>query len=130
MFKEFCDGIGGVALCDSIEEVEEAARAMLGNVLVTKQTGIDGVQVNTIYVTVKADIAREIYAAVLLDRQKSEVVLMCSSEGGTEIEEIAEHNPEAILKVWASPTSPGDFQAHEMAFRLGLGENKKRCFWH
>jgi succinyl-CoA synthetase beta subunit len=123
------EGIGGVALCNTIEKVREAATAMLGNVLVTKQTGIEGVQVNTIYVTVGADIAREIYAAVLLDRQTSQVVLMCSSEGGTEIEEIAEHNPEAILKVWASPTSGlGDFQAREMAFKLGLGENKKSLF--
>ena len=123
------EGIGGVALCNTVEKVREAAKAMLGNVLVTKQTGIEGVQVNTIYVTVGADIAREIYAAVLLDRQKSQVVLMCSSEGGTEIEEIAEHNPEAILKVWASPTSGlGDFQAREMAFKLGLGENKNSLF--
>ena len=65
-------GIGGVALCKTMEKVQEAAQAMLGNVLVTKQTGLDGVQVNTIYVTVGADIAREIYAAVLLDRQTSQ----------------------------------------------------------
>lgn len=120
---------GGVMLCDSIEKVRKAAEAMLGNTLVTKQTGLDGVVVNTIYVTVGADIQREIYAAVLLDRQLSKVVLMCSSEGGTEIEEVAEENPDAIMKVWADPLSGlGDFQAREMAFKLGLGSNKKTLF--
>lgn len=118
-------GIGGVALCKSIDQVQEAAQAMLGNTLVTKQTGMGGVQVNTIYVTVGADIAREIYAAVLLDRQTSKILLMCSAEGGTEIEEVAEHNPEAILKAWGDPAHGlGDFQAREMAFKLGLGGNK------
>ena len=65
-------GVGGVALCKSIDDVRTAAEAMLGNVLVTKQTGLDGVKVNTIFVTVGADIEREIYAAVLLDRQESQ----------------------------------------------------------
>lgn len=122
-------GIGGVALCKSIEQVHEAAEAMLGNILVTKQTGINGVKVNTIFVTVGADIEREIYAAVLLDRQTSQIVLMCSSEGGTEIEEVVEENPDAIVKVYAHPLSGlGDFQAREMAFKLGLGDNKKSLF--
>ena len=122
-------GIGGVALCKSIDDVRAAAEAMLGNVLVTKQTGINGVKVNTIFVTVGADIEREIYAAVLLDRQTSQVVLMCSSEGGTEIEEVVEENPDAIVKVYAHPLSGlGDFQAREMAFKLGLGDNKKSLF--
>jgi succinyl-CoA synthetase beta subunit len=123
------DGIGGVALCKSMKQVREAAEAMLGNVLVTKQTGLEGVQVNTIYVTVGADIAREIYAAVLLDRQESKIVLMCSSEGGTEIEEVVEENPDAIVKAYAHPLSGlGDFQAREMAFKLGLGDSKKSLF--
>jgi succinyl-CoA synthetase beta subunit len=119
-------GFGGVALCNSMDKVRDAATAMLGNTLVTKQTGIDGVLVGTIYVTIGADIEREIYAAVLLDRQTSKVVLMCSSEGGTEIEEVAEENPDAIHKIWADPSSGlGDFQAREMAFKLGFGNNKK-----
>jgi succinyl-CoA synthetase beta subunit len=118
-------GFGGVALCKSMDEVESAAKAMLGNTLVTKQTGIDGVQVNTIYITTGADISREIYAAVLLDRQNSQVVLMCSSEGGTEIEEVAEENPDAIHKIWVDPaTGLGGWQAREMAFKLGLNTAK------
>ena len=117
-------GIGGVALCKTMEQVQEAAQAMLGNVLVTKQTGLAGVQVNTIYVTVGADIAREIYAAVLLDRQESKILLMCSAEGGTEIEEVAEENPDAILKTHADPmTGLSEEQARDMAIKLGLGDN-------
>jgi succinyl-CoA synthetase beta subunit len=118
-------GIGGVALCKSMEQVREAAEAMLGNVLVTKQTGLAGVQVNTIYVTVGADIDREIYAAVLLDRQESKIVLMCSAEGGTEIEEVVEENPDAILKAYADPmTGLSEEQAREMAIKLGLDSNE------
>jgi len=114
-------GKGGVQLCRSIDDVRAAAQTMLGNTLVTKQTGADGVQVKTIYVTTGADIAREIYAAVLLDRQTSEIVLMVSSEGGTEIEEVAEENPDAIHKVWIDPTTGlGDWQCRQIAFALGL----------
>lgn len=94
---------------------------MLGNTLVTKQTGDQGVKVNTIYVTTGADIAKEFYAAVLLDRQVSKVVIMVSTEGGTEIEEVAEENPEAIFKVWVDPaTGLGAWQTRQIAFALGL----------
>jgi succinyl-CoA synthetase beta subunit len=106
------DGRGGVILCRSIDDVRDAAVTMLGNTLVTKQTGIDGVQVKTILVTTGADIETELYAAVLLDREKSQVVLMVSSEGGTEIEEVAEENPEAIHKVHVDPiTGLGAWQS-------------------
>lgn len=122
---ENVSGFGGVALCKSIADVQAAAETMLGNTLVTKQTGMGGVKVGTIYVTTGADISREIYAAVLLDRQKSQVVLMCSAEGGTDIEEVAEHNPSAIHKVWVDPaTGLGQWQARDMAFRLGLNTAK------
>ena len=114
-------GDGGVQLCRSVEEVRAAAKCMLGNTLVTKQTGLDGVEVKTVYVTTGADIAREIYLAVLLDRQVSRIVLMASSEGGTEIEETAAENPDSICKVWVDPvTGLGDWQCRELGFRLGL----------
>jgi succinyl-CoA synthetase beta subunit len=114
-------GVGGVVLCPSLDKVREAAEAMLGNTLVTKQTGLAGTTVNTIYVTVGADIQTEIYAAVLLDRQTSRILLMCSSEGGTEIEEVAESNPGAIHKIWIDPAvGLGSWQAREMAFKLGM----------
>ncbi|MEC9390662.1 MAG: ADP-forming succinate--CoA ligase subunit beta [Myxococcota bacterium] len=114
-------GKGGVQLCRSIDDVQAAAAMMLGNTLVTKQTGIDGVTVKTVLVTTGADIEREIYAAVLLDRQASQLVLMVSAEGGTEIEEVAEENPDAILKAYIDPaTGLGDWQCRQLAFKLGL----------
>jgi succinyl-CoA synthetase beta subunit len=114
-------GKGGVQLCRSVDDVQAAAEMMLGNTLVTKQTGIDGVTVKTVLVTTGADIEREIYAAVLLDRQESKLVLMVSAEGGTEIEEVAEENPDAILKAHIDPaTGLGDWQCRQLAFKLGL----------
>jgi succinyl-CoA synthetase beta subunit len=114
-------GKGGVQLCRSIDDVRNAAAMMLGNTLVTKQTGAGGVVVKTVLVTTGADIARELYAALLLDRQKSQILLMASTEGGTEIEEVAAVHPEAIHTVWADPvTGLGDWQARQMAAKLGL----------
>ena len=115
------EGKGGVRLCRSVDAVRAAAEDMLGQTLVTKQTGADGVKVQTVLVTTGADIKRELYAAVLLDRSKSEIVVMASAEGGTEIEEVAAHNPDAIHKVWVHPaTGLGDWQARQIGFALGL----------
>jgi succinyl-CoA synthetase beta subunit len=120
-------GKGGVQLCGAadnagaVAKVEAAAAMMLGNTLVTKQTGAEGVEVKTVLITTGAEIETELYAAVLLDRQKSRLVLMASTEGGTEIEEVAAVNPGAIHKVWADPaTGLGDWQCREMAFKLGM----------
>jgi succinyl-CoA synthetase beta subunit len=122
-------GKGGVQLCRSLDDVRAAATMILGNTLVTKQTGLGGVVVKTILVTTGADIATELYCALLLDRQKSRIVLMASKEGGTEIEEVAAHNPEAIVKVWADPvTGLGAWQAQQIAFALGLtGKSVKQA---
>lgn len=120
-------GKGGVQLCRSIDDVRAAAQTMLGNTLVTKQTGRDGVEVKVVLVTTGADIETELYAAVLLDRATRQLVLMCSQEGGTEIEEVAAENPSAIKKVWADPiTGLGSWQAMEMAFELGLSGKTAR----
>ncbi|MEC7947749.1 MAG: ADP-forming succinate--CoA ligase subunit beta [Myxococcota bacterium] len=120
-------GKGGVQLCgagshdDAVAKAAAAAEMMLGNTLVTKQTGADGVDVKTVLVTTGAEIKTELYAAVLLDRTTSRLLLMASTEGGTEIEEVAEENPDAIHKVWADPvTGLGGWQAREMATKLGL----------
>jgi len=114
-------GVGGVRVCHSVDDVRAAAEAMLGEVLVTKQTGADGSQVNRLYVEAGCDIAQELYLGVLLDRAVSKVVVMASVEGGTEIEEVAEHSPEKILKVWADPvTGLGAWQARQIAYGLGL----------
>jgi succinyl-CoA synthetase beta subunit len=105
-------GKGGVRLARSSTEVGEHARDMLNNTLVTKQTGLGGV---------KVQIARELYVAILLDRSRYQLVVMASTEGGTEIEEVAEKQPEKILKVWVDPiTGLGDWQARQLAFGLGL----------
>ncbi len=118
-------GKGGVQLCRSMEDVRAAAQMMLGKTLVTKQTGIEGVEVKCVLVTTGADIAQELYVAVLLDRTNSRLLLMASTEGGTEIEEVAEHNPGAIKKVWAdSVTGLGDWQCRQMAYELGLTSKK------
>jgi succinyl-CoA synthetase beta subunit len=117
------DGDGGVQLCRSIDAVRAAAGMMLGNTLVTKQTGVDGVVVKTVLVTTGADIATELYAAVLLDRENSQVVVMVSSEGGTEIEEVAEEHPDAIHKVHVDPvTGLGAWQSRQIAYALGLNK--------
>jgi succinyl-CoA synthetase beta subunit len=94
---------------------------MLGKTLITKQTGEDGRVVQTLYVEEGCRIAKEYYLAMLLDRATSRVLVMVSTEGGTEIEEVAEHSPEKILKVWADPvTGLGAWQARDLAFGLGL----------
>ena len=120
-------GKGGVQLCRSIDDVRAAATAMLGNTLVTKQTGIEGVQVKTVLVTTGADIATELYAAILLDRDTSRLVVMVSSEGGTEIEEVAAEKPEAIHKVWIDPvTGLGSWQTYQITHALGLSKKASK----
>ena len=90
---------GGVRLAKSIDEVRENAKAMLGEVLVTKQTGPDGKAVKRLYIEDGCDIARELYLSLLVDRATSRVTIMASTEGGMEIEEVAEATPEKIIKV-------------------------------
>jgi len=112
---------GGVKLCQSADDVFEKATAMLGNVLVTKQTGREGAVVHKVFVEQGCQISREFYLAILLDRAVGKIVVMASAEGGTEIEEVAAHRPEAILKEWADPlTGFGSWQARNLAFGLGL----------
>ncbi|MFN7144700.1 MAG: ATP-grasp domain-containing protein, partial [Myxococcota bacterium] len=114
-------GKGGVRVCTSIDAVRAAASAMLGGTLVTKQTGIGGSLVQTLYVEAGCNIAKEYYLAILLDRSKSRTLVMASAEGGTEIEEVAEHRPEAIVKEWVDPVSGlGGWQARRLAFKLGF----------
>ena len=111
----------GVILCKTIDEVREAAKSLLGDVLVTKQTGEEGQEVKRIYVTDGVDIEKEFYLGILLDRAKSQNVIMVSTEGGVEIEEVAEKTPEKIVKEWIEPgmdLAPN--QARRLAFALGF----------
>ncbi|PIW29670.1 MAG: ADP-forming succinate--CoA ligase subunit beta [Rhodobacterales bacterium CG15_BIG_FIL_POST_REV_8_21_14_020_59_13] len=96
---------GGVRLAKSTAEVREFAAQMLGNTLVTKQTGAAGKQVNRIYVEDGADIARELYLSILVDRATSRVAFVCSTEGGMDIEAVAEEAPEKIHTIHVDPAA-------------------------
>ena len=120
---------GGVRLAKSVEEAEELTRQMLGRTLVTHQTGPVGKQVNRIYIEDGSDIARELYLALLVDRQTSRVSFVASTEGGMDIEEVAAHTPEKIVSFSVDPASGlSDFHGRRVAFALGLtGGQVKQC---
>lgn len=120
---------GGVRLAKSVEEAEELTRQMLGRTLVTHQTGPAGKQVNRIYIEDGSDIARELYLALLVDRQTSRVSFVASTEGGMDIEEVAAHTPEKIVSFSVDPASGlSDFHGRRVAFALGLeGAQVKQC---
>jgi succinyl-CoA synthetase beta subunit len=121
-FKELGpDAKGGVRLAKSIEEVEANAREMLGNTLVTIQTGDAGKQVNRLYITDGVDIAREYYLSMLVDRASGRIALIVSTEGGMDIEEVAHSTPEKITTITIDPAQ--GFQPHHgraVAFALKL----------
>jgi len=111
---------GGVKVAKSIGEVREHAEAILGMNLVTHQTGPEGQRVRRLLVEKGADIRSELYLGLVIDRSRQKVVLMGSSEGGMEIEEVAAKSPEKILKAWADPE--GGFDADEArALAIGIG---------
>ena len=118
----FTDGYkGGVKFCKSKAEAKEVAARMLGNTLVTAQTGPAGRKVQTIYFTVASDIKKEYYLAILLDRAASRPVIVASTEGGVEIEKVAHETPEKIFKVVVDPAfGLADFQVRELVTRLGF----------
>jgi succinyl-CoA synthetase beta subunit len=120
-FKEDPNGKGGVRVVKSLEDVQAAAEAMIGKTLVTKQTGPAGKVVSRVYVEDGCDIKRELYLGLLVDRDTSRVVIMASTEGGMEIEEVAHSSPEKILKVHVDPAAGiSGFHARKLAFGLGL----------
>ena len=120
-FADDPNGKGGVRIAKSADEVKAAAAAMLGHVLVTRQTGPAGKKVQRVYVEAGCDIARELYLSLLVDRASSRIVILASTEGGMEIEEVAEHHPEKILRATIDPaTGVSGFHARRLAFGLGL----------
>ena len=94
---------GGVKIAFSKEEVRQYASSIIGNKLVTKQTGKEGKIVNNLYIESGCNISHEYYLALLIDRETKSVLVMGSTEGGVDIEEVAEKTPEAIHKIWADP---------------------------
>ena len=118
---------GGVAAAE--DSVRQLADKMLGSTLVTIQTGPEGKQVNRLYVEQGVDIARELYLAVLLDRATSHNIVMASTEGGMEIEKVADETPEKILREDIDPAiGLADFQANRLGWELGLEGNAHASF--
>ena len=114
---------GGVRVVKSVDAVSENAALMLGNTLITKQTGPEGKEVGRLYIEEGVDIARELYLALLVDRGSSRLTIVASTEGGMEIEEVAEATPEKIISVDVDPAT--GLQGHHIrtiAFGLGLTE--------
>jgi succinyl-CoA synthetase beta subunit len=118
----FTDGTkGGVKFCRSKAEARDVAAKMLGNTLVTLQTGPAGRKVQTVYFTVASDIKKEYYLAILLDRASSRPVIIASTEGGVEIEKVAHDSPEKIFRVIVDPAyGLADFQVRDLVARLSL----------
>jgi succinyl-CoA synthetase beta subunit len=136
-FEEHPDLRGVNVITDGIDGGPEAAEArvaelaamMLGSTLVTVQTGPEGKVVNRVYLEQGIDIARELYLAVLLDRSVSRNIVMASTEGGVEIEKVAEETPERILRQEIDPAiGLADFQANELAVGLGMEGDTAKAF--
>jgi succinyl-CoA synthetase beta subunit len=118
---------GGVKFCKTKDEAKDLAEKMLGNTLVTIQTGPAGRKVQTIYFTVASDIKKEYYLAILLDRATSRPVIVASTEGGVEIEKVAHDTPEKIFKVFIDPAyGLADFQVRELVTKLGLNPAEQK----
>ena len=112
---------GGVKLAKTIDEVRQHASAIIGMNLVTHQTGPEGKKVNLVLIEEGCEILKEYYVAVLVDRHYGRVTMMASSEGGMDIEEVAEHSPEKIHRVVIDPVSGlMPFQARQLAFKIGI----------
>ncbi len=112
---------GGVKLAKSVDDAVGFAKSMLGEVLVTKQTGAEGREVKTLLIATAEEIKNEFYCACLLDRGTSRIIMMVSTEGGMDIEEVAEKTPEKIVKETIDPaTGLLPYQARKLAAALGL----------
>lgn len=120
---------GGVKIVDSAEQAGEVARAMLGTNLVTFQTDANGQPINRVLIEETCDIANELYLGMVLDRSLRRIVVMASTEGGVEIEKVAEETPEKILKATINPLlGVMPYQCRELAFGLGLAGDQIKQF--
>ena len=112
---------GGVKLVNSPEEVKEVAAKMIGMNLVTHQTGPEGKTVKKVYIEEAGAIAKELYLGMIIDRTTKQIVVMASTEGGMEIEEVASKTPEKIIKEYIDPVAGiQDFNGRKIAYKLGL----------
>jgi succinyl-CoA synthetase beta subunit len=118
-----------VRIAKSLDEVRVAAEAMLSHTLITKQTGAAGRRVHRVYVEAGCDIARELYLSLLVDRASARVIIMASTEGGMEIEEVAAQHPERIIHVTVDPaTGISGFHGRRLASGLGLASKQTATF--
>ncbi len=116
---------GGVKICDGMDELRAAVEGMLGETLVTKQTGGEGLPINSVYIEAPAAIERELYLSVLVDRASRRVVFMGSAAGGMDIEEVAEATPEQIMHVAVDPAAGLQaYQGRRLGFFLGLDKKQ------
>ena len=112
---------GGVKICNSENEIQDATNSLFGRKLVTHQTGPEGKGIYRIYVEQVTPFSREIYLGLVLDRSTQRVMIVASSEGGMEIEEISANRPESIVRSTVEPAvGLQEFQAREIAFKLGI----------
>ena len=125
----FANGFkGGVHLCKSPQEAREIASKMLGQILVTHQTGPAGRVVNKVLVVQSVEIAREIYFAILLDRATAAPITVASTEGGVEIETVAEKSPEKILREKIDPLAGlAAYQTRKLAKQLGFKSSQLKA---
>ena len=112
---------GGVKVAKDLDTVRSASEAMLGTTLVTHQTGPEGLPVHQVYVETGSKIAREIYVSLVLNREVGKLAFVASAAGGMDIEEVAEHSPEKIIRVNIQPAAGlQDFECRQLAFGLGF----------
>jgi len=117
---------GGVKLARSVAEVERHAQAMLGQRLVTHQSGAEGLPINKVYVETGSAIARELYLSLAIDRTAERVAIIASAAGGMDIEQVAHTTPEKILTTTVHPAAGlQDYQARRLGFGLGLGKQQQ-----
>ncbi len=120
---------GGVKLARSAEEVSAAAAAMLGERLITKQTGADGLPINQVFVEEGSPIERELYLSMLVDRGRERIAIMVSQDGGMDIEEVAANTPERIITVAVHPAAGlQPYQARQLGFALDLDSAQLKQF--
>ncbi len=120
---------GGVKLARTRDEVRDAAAAMLGSRLTTRQTGAEGLPINQVFVEAGSQIDRELYLSLLVDRGSERIAIMASQDGGMDIEEVAEKTPERILTVSINPAAGlMPYQARQLGFALGLDSGQLKQF--
>lgn len=120
---------GGVKVCKTKEDAKAAIDKILGMQLITPQTGPQGKKVLKVYLEQGIQIEKEYYISILLDRSKRKTLVMASTEGGMEIEEVAEHTPEKIVKIYLDPgigIQPHDIRS--LAFQLGIPKDSQKSF--